>query len=418
MSANVTARVAAGVATLALVAGCAAVTGSTSGDPHGPTGTGSSASAQPGGAPHTGSPSATGAAATHEVTAAPAMVAGPGERIVTLALPGGSYTPNPPEGSTDDYRCFVLDLPADSSGFATGVQLVPGNPAVTHHGILYQAYPEQVAAAEKLDAADPGEGYQCFGGSQLPSRGNPISSLDDSDWLYAWAPGGKASGYPAGYGVPVPVGGKVVLQMHYNTRAAGAQPDNTVVRLRMAPTGADLKPIVTSLLPAPVELPCAAGQTGPKCSRDAAMTSVVERFGSRSGALVAGLQLLCGGDPQNPVAGATTSCTRTLSEPLTLFAVAGHMHLLGRSIYVDVNPGTPQQQRVLSIPNYDFDRQGAVPLAQPLQLSAGDKVRVTCTHDQTLRGKLPGVPAEPQYVLWGEGTTDEMCLGVLVSGKS
>ena len=94
------------------------------------------------------------------------------------------------------------------------------------------------------------------------------------------------------------------------------------------------------------------------------------------------------------------------------------MHLLGRSIYVDVNPGTAEEQRVLSIPNYDFDRQGAVPLPEPVQLSVGDKVRVTCTHDQTLRGKLPGVPAEPQYVLWGEGTTDEMCLGVLVSGKS
>ncbi|MDQ1308044.1 MAG: Monooxygenase [Actinomycetota bacterium] len=417
MSANLTARIAAGLATGALVAGCAAVTVSNGGDTHAPTVPGSTAGAQSGGTDHSGSPAQAGAAATHSAVAVPALVAGPGEQLLTLPLPGGSYTPNPPAGSTDDYRCFVLDLPATSSGFATGVQLVPGNPAVTHHGILYQAYPEQVAAAQELDDEDPGEGYQCFGGSQLPSRGNPISSLDDSDWLYAWAPGGKASGYPAGYGVPVPVGGKVVLQMHYNTRA-GVEPDNTVVRLRMASAGADLKPITTSLLPAPVELPCAAGQSGPKCSRDAAMTSVVERFGSRSGALVAGLQLLCGGDPQNPDAGPTTSCTRTLSEPLKLFAVAGHMHLLGRSIYVDVNPGTADEQRVLSIPNYDFDRQGAVPLPEPVQLSVGDKVRVTCTHDQTLRGKLPGVPAEPQYVLWGEGTTDEMCLGVLVSGKS
>jgi hypothetical protein len=417
MPASLSAKLAAGVATAALIAGCAAVTVSSTSQTHGPTPAGPAAAGQSAVASHSGAPATAGAAGSHAAAAVPALAAGPGEELLTLELPGGSYTPNPPAGSTDDYRCFVLDLPASSSGFATGVQLVPGNPAVTHHGILYQAYPEQVAAAEQLDAEDPGEGYQCFGGSQLPSRGNPISSLDDSDWLYAWAPGGKASGYPAGYGVPVPVGGKVVLQMHYNTRA-GTQPDNTVVRLRMAPAGADLKPITTSLLPAPVELPCTPDQVGPKCSRDAAMTSVVERFGSRSGALVAGLQLLCGGDPQNPVAGPTTSCTRTLSEPLTLFAVAGHMHLLGRSIFVDVNPGTPEEQRVLSIPNYDFDRQGAVPLAAPVQLSAGDKVRVTCTHDQTLRGKLPGVPAEPQYVLWGEGTTDEMCLGVLVSGKS
>lgn len=53
-------------------------------------------------------------------TTAVAMVAGPGEQIATLALPGGSYTPAPPNGGTDDYRCFVLDLPAGASGAATG----------------------------------------------------------------------------------------------------------------------------------------------------------------------------------------------------------------------------------------------------------------------------------------------------------
>ena len=37
----------------------------------------------------------------------------------------------------------------------------------------------------------------------------------------------------------------------------------------------------------------------------------------------------------------------------------------------------------------------------------GDTVRVTCRHDASLRD------GEPRYVVWGEGTTDEMCLGVL-----
>jgi len=41
-------------------------------------------------------------------------------------------------------------------------------------------------------------------------------------------------------------------------------------------------------------------------------------------------------------------------------------------------------------------------------------VRVTCTHDVRKRVKgEDGIPKTPRYVLWGEGTTDEMCLGVL-----
>lgn len=341
-----------------------------------------------------------------------------GEQIISLALPGGSYTPQAPAGATDDYRCFVLDLPESTpGGYATGFQVLPGNPDVTHHAILYRVYPEQVAAAEKLEAADDRPGYECFGGSGVPSRGGGVrAALNESDWITAWAPGGDAADTPDGYGVELPAGGKVVLQMHYNTRG-GVAPDDTEVRLRMAPADTGLKPLYSMLMPAPVELPCPVGQTGPLCDRQAAIDDVSARFGAASGWQVNGLQLLCGGNPADPAAGVTQSCTRAISEPTTLFAVAGHMHLLGKSITVDVTDATGTATRVLDVPQYDFDNQDAVPLAEPMALQAGDKVTVTCTHDPTLRGKVPGIPTEPRYVVWGEGTTDEMCLGVLVTGK-
>ena len=336
-----------------------------------------------------------------------------GEQLVTLELPGGAYTPQPPEGSTDDYRCFLLDLPEGVDGFATGFEVAPGNPEVTHHAILYRAYPDQLEAAAKMDAADDRPGYECFGGSGLPARGG--NTLNESDWLTAWAPGGRPSSTPEGYGVPIPEGGKVVLQMHYNTRA-GVQPDTTVVRMRMASPEANLNPLFTTLLPAPVELPCIEGQSGPMCDREASVADVVNRFGNESGLIISGLQWLCSRDtPITP--GPTQSCTRTIRQDTKVFSVAGHMHLLGRSITVDVNPGTPQEQRILDVPAYDFDNQGARPLPEPLQLRAGDTVKVTCTHDQSLRGKVPGIPEEPRYVVWGEGTTDEMCLGVLIGGR-
>lgn len=340
---------------------------------------------------------------------------GPGESLVTLELPGGSYTPTPPPGTTDDYRCFVLDLPPGTEGFATGFEVVPGNPDVTHHAIVYRVLPEQVAAAQKLEAADDRPGYECFGGSGLPSPQGV--NLNESDWLTAWAPGGRASGTPEGYGIPVPADSKVVLQMHYNTRD-GLAPDNTVVRMRMAVPDAQLDPLFSTLIPAPVELPCLPDQQGPLCDREAAVADVVARFGEDSMRAINGLPWLCGRGGAEVQPGPTQSCERTIREPSTLFAVAGHMHLLGRSITVDLNPGTPEEQRLLDVPNYDFDNQSSVPLPEPVDLQQGDKIRVTCTHDQSLRGLVPGIPEEPRYVVWGEGTTDEMCLAVLVSGKS
>jgi hypothetical protein len=91
------------------------------------------------------------------------------------------------------------------------------------------------------------------------------------------------------------------------------------------------------------------------------------------------------------------------------------MHLLGRSITVDVNKGTPEARRVLDIAVWDFDDQGSRPLGEPVRIRPGDTITVTCTHDQGLRDLLPAFEGQRErYVVWGEGTTDEMCLGIVM----
>jgi hypothetical protein len=94
------------------------------------------------------------------------------------------------------------------------------------------------------------------------------------------------------------------------------------------------------------------------------------------------------------------------------------MHLLGRSIKVELNPGTPQAKILLDVPIYNFDDQGARALPQPLKVNRGDTLRVTCTHDAGLRKMLPALKdVGPRYVVWGEGTSDEMCLGIVTWTK-
>ena len=354
------------------------------------------------------------------VTASPpgagALPLRPGEWRVDLRLPQGTYRPSAPSGGTDDYRCFLLDPRLASDAFITGVDFVPGNPRVVHHAILYRVVPGQVAAAEARDQASGGHGWTCFGDPGLPApAGDPVAALDSAPWLAGWAPGTGEQLFPHGTGVPLAAGSRIVLQVHYNLRQGGGT-DDSRVQLRLAPGNAHLAPLHTQLLLAPVELPCAPGQSGPLCNRANSIADLVSRFGPEAGATVAGLQLLCGGTSLfAPRAGSTQSCTRTVRTPARVVAVAGHMHLLGKSIRIELDPGTPRARVLLWKPVWNFDDQRAVVLAHPVTIRPGDRLRITCTHDATLRNRLPELAGLPdRYVTWGAGTTDEMCLGILL----
>lgn len=399
-------RVVVTAAALALLAGCGS-------------------SSRPAAAPsETSTPSNAGQASASTSTSASAAPADPlraGEEFLTIGvasnLPGGVYEPRAPQGGTDDYRCFLVDPVLSRDSFITGVAFLPGNAAIVHHSILFRVEPAQISAAEAKDAADPRPGWQCFGGPGLPTTSrNPLDGLDAAPWLAGWAPGGRENVFAEGYGVPVSAGSRIVVQMHYNLRAATTSPvtDATAIRLRMSGAN-DLTSLRTMLMPAPVELPCPAGVTGQLCNRGDAVADVTLRFGPDAVRTIGGLQLLCGGDPFVPKASVTQTCTRVLREPVTVRSAAGHMHLLGRSLTIVANAGTARATTLVDIPVWDFDDQGAVPLSKPVSLRKGDTVTVTCTHDPGLLDRLPelaGTP--PRYIVWGEGTTDEMCLGILI----
>jgi len=169
------------------------------------------------------------------------------------------------------------------------------------------------------------------------------------------------------------------------------------------------------LLAAPVELPCTPQESGPLCERATALADLQSRFGLQAGTTVAGLQLLCGGSLVAPRAGPTQHCDRTATRRMVVRAVAGHMHLLGRSISVTLNPGAADRKTLLDRKVWDFDNQRATALPRPVTVRPGDTLRVTCTHDAALRSQLPSLAGRPaRYVMWGEGTSDEMCLGIVL----
>jgi hypothetical protein len=338
-----------------------------------------------------------------------------GETVLDLRMPA-SYRPSAPKGATDDYRCFLLDPKLGNDSSVTSARIEPGARKVVHHVILFRVSRAQVAEARALDAAARGPGWTCFGGTGLSlgaGGGSVQDSLNDANWVSAWAPGWGGSRLPEGTGVPLAAGSQIVMQVHYNL-LNGRAADRSRAVLTVAPASANLEPLRTILMPAPVELACAKGEHGRFCSRTEALFDLSRKYGTEAAFVPTGLLLLCGQNAASPPASATSMCDRRITQPTTIHVAAGHMHLLGAAIRVELNPGTARAQVLLDIPRWAFHWQNAYALARPVQAAPGDVVRVTCRFDVSKRRRgEQGVSRAPRYVLWGEGTTDEMCLGIL-----
>jgi hypothetical protein len=329
-----------------------------------------------------------------------------GERFQTIAMPQ-PYTPSAPNGGTDEYRCFLIDPKLTTAAYLTGSQFIPQNTAIVHHAIFYRISPADAPAARSLDASTPGEGWTCFGSSGVGGQ---------QAWVASWAPGVKETLLAPNLGYPMPPGSLLVMQVHYNLLATGGKPagnDQSSMRLRLHDATASMTALQTKLLEAPVELPCTASESGPLCNRAAAVADVTKRFGEEVGATENALVARCeNGNP--PAAGPTQHCDYPVGNAGTVYALGGHMHLLGRSIKIELNPGTARAQTLLDVPVYNFDNQAIQPLAKPQVVKPGDVLRVTCTHDAALRKLVPQLQAvPPRYVVWGDGTSDEMCLGLV-----
>jgi hypothetical protein len=385
---------------LVIVLLAAALTACGSGDPGGST-------ARPAaGAP--GESASAGHSAPH--SAEPKIPLRAGERFQFLAA-AQPYTPKAPSGGTDEYRCFLIDPHLTDRTFVVGSEFLPDNADIVHHAILFRVEPGDVADAKKLDAQTPDDGWTCFSDAGIRRNG-----LGSTGWIGSWAPGGTERLIDAKVGFELAAGSQIIMQVHYNLLATdGKAPgaDRSGVRLRLMDGSANLTPLQTALLPAPVELPCPPNESGDLCDRERAVADVSARFGAQAGTLAKGLSLVCNRGAPKP--GNTQRCDHRVRQDAVVHGVAGHMHLLGRSIKVELNPGTPKGRVLLDVPVYNFDDQGARPPPAATTAKAGDTYRVTCTHDAGLRSQLPQLrPLKPRYVVWGEGTSDEMCLGIVI----
>lgn len=290
---------------------------------------------------------------------------------LTLELP----EPYVPQLQPDDYRCFLIEWPYDQTAYVSGFAALPDQLHMVHHMIAFNVVPQQVAEYEALDAADPGPGYTCFGGP-----GGTIDPLDPNsigNWLGSWAPGAFAGDYPEGTGIPVEPGSMVALQVHYNTAVDDIQADQSSVIFKVD-TEVE-RPAAMMLWANPDwvtgQMPIPAGET--------AVTHTFEL------------------DP-TPFMNLITDVLPP-NEPFVIHSAGHHMHTLGTRARQSIGRADGDETCLLDVPRWDFNWQQGYRFTEPVVFQPGDSLRLTCEWNNG---------AGEQDVNWGDGTGDEMCLGI------
>jgi hypothetical protein len=346
------------------------------------------------------------------VVTATAANAVPAVSTITLRQ-ATAYKPNAPAGATDDYHCTLLNPHVNTNSYIISSQFFPGSPE-DHHAILFLVPPALASSAEAANVG--GRGWSCFGETPIPNTG--LGQISNTPWLSAWAPGHGMDKLPAGTGVFLPAGSLVVMQVHYNL-LVGDKPVRNSLTLHTVPASTPLLPLKLDLMPAPPDVPCPAGVTGALCVRSASLANLGQRFGASAVGFVDGLESICGRNPADPPAGDSTSCNWPIFSSGYIVRVGAHMHLTGVTFKIVLNPGTPNAKTLLDVPNYNFHYQKAYNLSTPVPVSAGDTVQVSCSYNPVLSEQLPILRRVPaHFVTWGDGSSDEMCLGLMWTSQS
>ncbi len=325
---------------------------------------------------------------------------------VVMTATGGPYT-----GSTskpDDYRCLVFEPGNSEKEWIIASHFEPDQTSVVHHGIVTMATAELRDRAAELDAAEPGPGWTCYGDTGLRAAG-----VGQEFQIGGWAPGAEPSRRPEGYATPLPPGAFIVVQIHYHyDDETPADLSRYVLDLasddEIEAAGGAFDELTGQLYLGPAEIPCYEGDPEPLCDRTKALERVRTLYGDFIGSVPDLLNMACGvtaADFAGMTDGnASSTCDLPVGNPGRIVSLTGHMHELGQSVRITLNPDTPDEQILLDIPDWDFEWQFHYRPVDDIVIERDDVIRVDCGWNRE-RAPYEAVG----YILWADGTSDEMC---------
>jgi hypothetical protein len=247
----------------------------------------------------------------------------------------------------------------EETKYIQAVEVIPGLPGAVHHADIFVDVTGQSAA---LDAADPLPGFN-------GSTGWPTNTT----YINAWQPGALPARYPDGWGIPVPPGADLVIEIHYGPDFGG-QTDDTVMNLEWVDeTETEIRPISVGWL-------------------------------LGNGAMTDGPLVI----PPNQMSTFHQEAVLFNSDQ-SLLSICPHMHLLGKSYQVWMETPNGDSIPLIDIPQWQFEWQFYYRFLSPVHVPAGTVFKTEGVYDNTVWNPLnPNDP--PEEVSYGSLTTDEMFL--------
>jgi hypothetical protein len=316
-----------------------------------------------------------------------------GEPDLVLTMP----EPYALEASGDDeFRVFVLPTNLPEDRWIRAVDFKPGNRRVVHHVI---AGIDNSGVARERDAQDPKPGYVAVGGF---GQGVPLRAF-----LPIWTPGSKPRTAPEGAGYVLPKGADVLIQVHYHKNGK-PESDATAIGLYLSD-----KPLPRRINTGFV-FPTIGPAQGIKLSGKAQAARAAGRRLDLT-EMMRDVLVIPAGEANYTIKGSTkgTFGGRTLPRDVLVTAVMPHMHWLGKDFTFWAVLPDEQQTRVplIKIDRWNFSWQGTYALAEPVRLPKGSWLAFEAHFDNSADNPVnPSKP--PKTVIWGDGTNNEMCLGI------
>lgn len=261
-------------------------------------------------------------------------------------------------GNKDEYRVFVLPTGLTEDKQIATVELRPGNAKTVHHALL--SY-DNTGTARALDDAEPGYGYDGFGGFGIDEAMGRM--------FPGYVPGQKPIPYPEGLGQLLPKNSDILVQMHYGPYPTPSE-DSSTINIFFKKESVERQVQNFIFLPIPPYL----------------QNDVFVMF---------------------PNTVKTFHVQYTTPIQVSLFAIWPHAHLLNKSYEVFAVHPNGDTTNLIRIPDWDFNWQGSYNFKKYIVLEPGTTVHAFATYDNTVAN--PNNPNNPPAIVsWGEKTTDEM----------
>jgi hypothetical protein len=255
----------------------------------------------------------------------------------------------------DTYRNFVVPTELLEDKDIAAIEFRPGNPKIVHHVNMYL---DTSGTARALDALDPEYGYHGYGGIGFTPAAN----------LIGWIPGISPHFFPASLGIHFRKKSDIVLQFHYAPSATEQSDQSTINIFYKKDT--PVRPLSQFTIE-PRNLPTGQSFVIPPQKKKSFMGTI------------------------------------TITEDISLMAIAPHMHLLGLSAKAFAITPTNDTIPLIAIDNWNFNWQGVYFFKNLVKLPKQSVVYYESLYDNTSDNpENPSFPPKP--AVWGELTSDEM----------